>query len=624
MLRNKLFFILIFVFLYTFSVGQTAIDSLLKEWDKIEYINDNEGKIALLHQITKQHSNNPDSAIYYARKTLSLLTGDNIEDRYIVHIRLSKAYYMLGNSSYSFEHAQKAVEFAKKSNNIKGIANGYNSIGLVHMLQENYEESIIDFQKSLRLSIGIGDSITITKSHFNLSIVYDDLNKYDSALIEVNKSIAISSSGSKDIYHLAMAYNRKGYILTNLGNYSEAITNHFKAIEVMDVDNTWELCFAYSGLGLAYNGLNNFEKSINYGIKSFELAKEINAKWDIQNSAKIVSDSYIDAGDYENGYKYYTIYKIYNDSIFNESNQKKISTLELRQANLEKNVLEEENKYHKEVLSTRNYQLLISLILIISFLVIIIILIRNNAIRKKYIAKINLQKMELEKLNSSKDKILSVLAHDMRGPMNSILGLLYVIKHKVSGDEFILQKHFDEIYERTTTVTSTLNSLLSWSINQFTGVKANPHKELIYNVVDEQINLCSYDSDKKSIEIIHKKLSKDVFAFVDVEHLRIVIRNLLTNAIKFTKSGGLIIFSYEIQNDNVIINVSDNGVGMDSKVLNNIFSSTGKTSPGTIDEIGTGLGLALCKEYVENNGGKLEVSSSKGEGSTFKVFLKRA
>lgn len=229
---------------------------------------------------------------------------------------------------------------------------------------------------------------------------------------------------------------------------------------------------------------------------------------------------------------------------------------------------------------------------------------------------------ELSKLNKDKDQFIAVLAHDLRGPFNSILGFLNLLSSNIHNyDIETIEKHINIIQKVATSNFNLLEDILSWTSVKSNTLKIEPEKIKIATICDEIIENCMLISSHKNISITNF-IAKELFVFGDVYMLNIILRNLISNAIKFTNNGGEIKITANQMNEEVIIAVSDNGIGVKPEIFDLLFDITEKrTTPGTENEIGTGMGLILCKEFVEMHKGKIWLESKVGYGSDFKFSI---
>jgi signal transduction histidine kinase len=240
---------------------------------------------------------------------------------------------------------------------------------------------------------------------------------------------------------------------------------------------------------------------------------------------------------------------------------------------------------------------------------------KNHEIETQH-KEIVLQNGKLEDLNELKDRLLMIISHDFRSPLQSLKGLILLINDsdRITPEEFRtmvkgLKYKVDKTYD-------FLEGLLIWSKSQMRGFQVKPQRLILHTLAEDCIHLLQSFSEKKGITLTNKVDSNHI-AFGDEDMIRLVIRNLTANAIKFTPSGGSIKISSEEIERHIRISVADNGVGMDQVELERLFSSTTFfNKQGTNMERGTGLGLMLCRDFVEKNHGRISVHSVAGEGTT--------
>jgi len=229
---------------------------------------------------------------------------------------------------------------------------------------------------------------------------------------------------------------------------------------------------------------------------------------------------------------------------------------------------------------------------------------------------------ELKKINSSKDKFFSIIAHDLKNPFITLLGLTEALleDYYEMEDEEILE-YISQLRKTSKSTYQLLENLLQWSRSQTGRLKYEPSRFNLYSITEEILSQISSQSLSKKIKI-HNAFSPDTLVFADREMIKTVLRNLITNAIKFTPEEGKITLQDSANDRSMIIEVRDTGMGIQEDLLPNMFSiDRNYSSPGTKNEEGTGLGLILCKEFIEKNGGEIWVESKFGEGSTFSFTL---
>jgi len=231
-------------------------------------------------------------------------------------------------------------------------------------------------------------------------------------------------------------------------------------------------------------------------------------------------------------------------------------------------------------------------------------------------------KEELEKLNQEKNKFFSIIAHDLRSPFTALLGFTTLLAQRVDTMEPAKVKEYAEtINDSATRVFKLLENLLEWSRLQMDRIEHKPVDFPLGDIAGKTIDIFEPVVRDKDLTLRESGSAPHVFA--DPHMVDAVIRNLVNNAIKFTPRGGAITITYDVTPTNFVrVDITDTGVGMTPEIANKIFTlSDNITTQGTDGEKGTGLGLLLCKELVERNGGHIEVDSLPNKGSTFRFTL---
>lgn len=234
---------------------------------------------------------------------------------------------------------------------------------------------------------------------------------------------------------------------------------------------------------------------------------------------------------------------------------------------------------------------------------------------------ISKQHEELKKLNKLKDNIFSIISHDVRSPLATLDGLLQLFdddQHILSEEE--LREYTGVVRLELNKVQTLLDNLLYWAKSQLANMQDTKSNVDVYEITQEVLSLFEERTKKKKLNL-HNNIDPDYVIYADKNMLSFVIRNLLANAIKYTLDEGIITINAEFLIDSVKVSIKDNGIGMRSETLENLFKDrTVDTQTGTSGEMGTGLGLVLCKDLIEQSGGSISVKSVLGEGSEF-IFI---
>lgn len=225
----------------------------------------------------------------------------------------------------------------------------------------------------------------------------------------------------------------------------------------------------------------------------------------------------------------------------------------------------------------------------------------------------------LEHLNQLKSKMFSIVSHDFRSPLKSLAGVLSLCKKGMISPEE-MKNLSTSLLEKVENTSNFLDNLLNWSKSQMKGLKIKPQVIDIHEVSRNLVRLLEPQAEKKNIEIVNK-IPENLKVTADLEMVKLVLRNLISNALKFSYGGNKIILEGGQTNGKAIISIQDFGTGIEEEQLKNIFQLKNYSTAGTANEIGAGLGLILCKEFVEQNLGEIWATSKKNEGSVFSFSL---
>lgn len=241
---------------------------------------------------------------------------------------------------------------------------------------------------------------------------------------------------------------------------------------------------------------------------------------------------------------------------------------------------------------------------------------------KKQNAEIEAQSAELKKINKTKDRLFSIIAHDLKNPFHSIMGFTEILQNKYKDIEREkLNEYLEMISTSTRSAYQLLENLLDWARTQTEKVTFKPEIVSVWEITEEIIALDTLQASAKNIAFLNN-IPKEVQAYADRNMLNTVLRNLASNAIKFSESGGSVTFDASKISERTIINVADTGIGIPAEKLNSLFQlDKVKSTAGTAGESGTGLGLIVVNEFLQKNNGTISVSSKAGKGSKFSISL---
>jgi signal transduction histidine kinase len=248
----------------------------------------------------------------------------------------------------------------------------------------------------------------------------------------------------------------------------------------------------------------------------------------------------------------------------------------------------------------------------------------NEKIRALEAENLRLKSIEFElsEMNASKDKFFAIISHDLRNPINTVVGLTELLEKNVEKNNFkSVGEYAKYIKQSTQKIKNLLLNLLDWSISQSGRMEFKPSENRLTTIIQEVLDLFEEMLKQKQLTVEFTGIEND-HVIIDRDMISSVVRNFITNAIKFSYPEGKIVISCEGSGESIVFRISDNGVGMTPEILNGLFK-IGETisNKGTNNEAGTGIGLLLCKEFIEKHKGEIIVESEVGKGSTFKFHL---
>ncbi len=507
------------------------------------------------------------------------------------------------------EYLQKALKINERLSDKSGISQCFNNVGVIYEYQADYPKALEYYRKSLKIKVGLGDKSGISKSYSNIGNIYKSQDDYPKALEHFKKALKISiETGNKSI---------------ETGCYKE--------------------------LGSLYLKQKKTKEAYYYSKKAYIMAEEIGVAKFLKESSEILAKSSEALGLYKEAYKYHVVFKTMNDSLYNEEKVKKITSLEYQyKYEKEKQAIELEQQ-KKDAVRTEEEkrQKTVRNSFIVGFILmalLVLVVFRGFLHKRKANRILSAQKEEIEKqnieiqnqaeelktknkklneLNATKDKFFSIIAHDLKSPFSALLGFSnLLLKNYQKYDETKRKKYLKFINDSLIKAYRLLENLLSWSHSQTGLIDFSPVKINIKILIDEIILLLTEIAGKKNIKLL-ANIENGLFVYADKNMIETVIRNLVSNALKFTpKNGEISINTRFVTDENeqnfTQISVEDSGVGISPEIQSKLFKITEAISTkGTENEAGTGLGLILCKEFVEKHSGKIWMKSEPGKGSSF-------
>lgn len=592
------------------------------------------------------------------------------------YTNLSSIYQDLGNQSQSLTYLQLALKvFAGENPKSRGVAvveeligSAYFDANLLELRKMNVapgdrlNQAMQHFQKALKIAEFLNDESITSSVRKCLGDVYSEMGQRDLALAAYQKAIQISKDLDDKLSYVGCLY-ALGKFYQKHGDHENAIPLFKDSYRIADEANLQEAKKNASyGLSESYQALKDYDNSLNF-YKQYVLAKDqiFNQEKEKEITRRQMQ---LDFGLKEKDYLYkqkITDVELQKQVLLAKQQQqqlylkkqelalsdkekslqrltflKKQLGLEIQQQ-MQSSKFERAKLFAKYETSLRDKQiskqeqqiridLRIRIYLIIGIATVFFIasvIYFNQRKTTRLNRVINIQKGELEQLNKVKDKIFSVVSHDMRTPVNALISFIQLLEGG-NIDQEKLTRYAATLKNNLTYTSSMMENLLNWAASQMQGF--NPQLETLnlHPLVNEVINSVYHHAEAKGISI-ENNIAENTVCKADANMLSLVIRNLISNATKFTPRDGLILLSDKIMKNELLVTITDNGMGLSDSQLAHFnkldYHGTGISTPGTEREKGTGLGLMLCRTFISLMDGKISADKNTPSGTIFTITL---
>jgi signal transduction histidine kinase len=572
-------------------------------------------------------------------------------------------YYMYNNPEKAIQYFENALSLAKVINKPLAIANNHYSIGFCYLSKGDYDESLKNYLESVKIYESLKDSFRLSNALMSIANVYSSNKDFKNTNEYHNRALQIIES-LKDSIQLFSILDSKGTVLDQQKQYDSALAYLQKSYNIAEaIKDNYSIIGSLSNIGLTYKHKEKTDVALQYFEKALELAKKeedmpdrlaalynnigaANAQAGNIALAKIafsksieygksagsiplemenyrnLSDMYGNVKDYAQ--QTFFLKKYYNlkDSLFTTDNKNQLTQLEADYKIEKKNseIVKKEGEVEKGK-NQRNLFILLSggMVLLLGGLGFFYSRIKNkNTLLAEQNIQINKQKDELQTLNGVKDRLFSIISHDLRNPLVTLRSYLSLSDNTNISEEKkqVFKKQTSQAVSQT---TDMLDNLLVWANMQIKNTNANITPVDIKEVVLDAMDNVNAQAQQKNIAI-HKNIEVPS-ALGDKNILNIALRNLLTNAIKYSEENKNILISATQKDNKVLLSVKDEGIGMTTEQITNLLNNETETTKGTQGEKGSGLGLFLVKELLVKANSTLNIESAEGKGSVFTIEL---
>jgi signal transduction histidine kinase len=570
----------------------------------------------------------------------------------------NKALQLLRNAQYDSATAvyQQVLRLATIKKDSLGMGNALNGLGIVHDQTGKYDTALGYYFKAVQIFEKAGYTNKASGSLKNSGNIYRVLKEYDKAhdilqqalakqtdstriakilndiglvYLDQEKSLKARTyfqllvnqySGHMDDQLKANTLNNIGITYSYMKNYQEALKYYQAALALMEkIRYRYGIAMVLKNMANMFSTIKNYKKSLEYHYRSLDTIRLIKSNQLLLKEYMNLAKALYGMENYQKAYDFLLKEIDLRDTVYKEESRKSYVEMEAKYQSEKKQteilLLKQNNRIAQvELIAQRRAKYLL---LIVSGLILIVTisLYKSYTVRKKANAALNRLNEQLKEANSSKAKLISIISHDLRSPVSSLFHFLQL--QKVQASKMV--QHDQEAYntkisQSAENLLEAMEDLLMWSKSQMDHF--TPALETIdaSDLLDEIIDLHAQFAAGKNITL-KKEMAGDMSFDTDPNFVRIILRNLTSNAIKFTPNHGAITLSARQQDNNILITVQDNGPGIAESDLKTIFEWNHLRSDSS------GLGLKLAREFTEKLGGKLTVSSEPGKGAAFVVYL---
>ena len=532
-------------------------------------------------------------------------------------------YYMgfsnqrMGNMEKAIDYNMRAYEVSQSLQRLDLQSSILNNIGNVYMVNDEDSVAAVYFEKSIEIEKNLGDSrrSQLASRLGNISTAYMKLGRCEDAISAAEEGLRIDKEIGRP-NKIAVRMNQLGDVYVACGRQQDAIQCEREAYSYFEkAGSKYGMSIVLHSLGEMYEQDSNIDSALFYFHKSLECAEIIDNKLLIQEISKSLYNIYKDTNP-RLAVDYYEQYVNIKDSIFNEKNQKMLNDFQVRYSTREKDLeielYKRDNQYHENVLR-------LTMLLIFLLIITIILLIRNGLSRKR-------RNAVLLELNNIKNRSISVLSHDLKNPViaqKMVLNHLYENYDEISDDD--MKMYIAALTDSVNSLEELLVNMLEWTKFE---MKRMEYKPINFDIRDicfnEVVPLFNTIAQKKQITIRECDVKLDSYiVYSDIRMISAVLRNLISNALKFSSDGKEVVICFVDLDDKIKVVVKDCGVGIPEDKVKLLLSGKSFTTLGTKGEQGSGIGMDLINKMLHQCNSVLNIKSVVGEGSEFSFELKK-
>jgi signal transduction histidine kinase len=514
----------------------------------------------------------------------------------------------------ALESFMEALRIDEQIYNIEEISTDYNNLGKLYEAWKNFDAASRYFRLALDVDIANHDSSKISIRLNSLGMLFRQRKMYDSALLYLQKALLVDEKLNNQ-KNIATRKSNIGQILTETDKHSEAeeyLKHALDYFEKMNIDKS--VCITKNCLGDVYLYKGDYQKAKELFISSLTISERINYPVLIIENYKDLAYLNQKMGNYPAAFGYFEKSKILGDSLFTSDTQKLINEYHIK---YETDIKERKMQDQLLALQKSEFRFIFIAVIVAVLLVLVVFLIGLIRFKRKTSRILEIKNTELSQANATKDKLFSIIAHDLKNNVSGIFNLSSAINQNFEVISNLEMKDYLEQLElASSNLKSLLLNLLQWATSQRNTIAVKLQQINTFEIINEVINQLNGQISAKNLEI---RISDPSIRFVsDKQIIQTVLYNLTGNAVKFSSPSKSIDISVQRMNSRICFQVSDHGPGISPTDLDKLFRADADIlTIGNSPEKGTGLGLILCRDLLKHLDGSIYAESELGKGSRF-------
>lgn len=533
------------------------------------------------------------------------------------------AYMNLGARGEAFSNYNKAIEFGERAQDSLFLATSLNNIGEAHNSIENYEEASYYLERALEISRDIGFKPGLLRVYLNLGNTRSGQSRFNEAESLYTEALALSKKIRPDTPPVQIQYNL-GELYNRMERYDEAEGYFRTSLEnSRKIGIPQGIYYNSTGLGNLAIARGNLSQAVDFYSTALDVAQQLNNP-SLQRAAHDkLYELGKELGDHSLALNHLEHASAISDSLTSREKEQMLADyqtrLNVQQKDQMNKTLQAEKSRQEAQLQLQRWLLILGGLVIVVTLISASLLFKSNREKNRINKKLKEQKNDLEEANAVKNKLFSIVAHDLRTPLSALTGMLELVREEALSEEE-MRKLFREMEFSMHQNMNIMENLLVWAKQQLSGIQVDIRPLYAGEIVDEIVGAQIFNANHKNISL-ENEIEDDLKVLGDYDLFKLVVRNLISNSLKFSNTGDAITISAKIKDDNALFKVRDTGIGMPEEIQSKIFADGISSRKGTNDEKGSGLGLNLCREFIQRQNGSIYFESSEGVGTAFYFTL---